>query len=198
MKYRSILLTEQAYKELHSLRESLSRKSSRAVTFSETIEELAGRKSILLSLDQDLVDYIMKFAALLEGRKGVKGIVLFGSIVKGTATKYSDIDLFIIVEGKLGDYYDYAHTAAMSLNERRESLVKKGVFNYLSPTIVGIEDLNEFKPLYLDIADYGIVLYDSEGVTEDFMKKMKAIPHRREQTIYGEVLKWKTKEQPHG
>lgn len=193
MKYKSILLTEQAYKELHALRESLSKKASKAVTFSETIEELAGRKSILLSLNQDLVDYITKFVALLERRKGVKGVVLFGSIAKGTATRYSDIDLFIIVEGKLGDYYDYAHTDIISLSEHRQDLVQKGVFNYLSPTIVSIEDLNEFKPLYLDVADYGIVLYDPEGIVEGFMKKMKAIPHRREQTIYGEVLKWRTK-----
>ncbi|MCL4398958.1 nucleotidyltransferase domain-containing protein [Candidatus Parvarchaeota archaeon] len=194
MKYKSILLTEQAYKELLAVRESLSKKASKAVTFSETIEELAGRRSLLLSLNPDLVDYITKFVELLERREGVKGVVLFGSISKGTATKYSDIDLFIIVEGKLGDYYDYAHTAIMSLNERRQVLVEKGVFNYLSPTVVGIEDLNEFKPLYLDIADYGIVLYDPEGIVGGFMKKMKAIPHRREQTVYGEVLKWKIKE----
>ncbi len=193
MKYKSILLTEQVYKELEAVRSSLSKEEKKSVTFSETVEKLAGRESLLLNLDKDLANYITKFVDILKKSKDTAGVILFGSVAKGTAAKYSDIDIFIIIKGSVSDYYEYAHKAIMSLNTFRYELVKKGIFNYISPTVVNIKDLEEFKPLYLDIADYGIILFDSYSIAKEFIIKTASIPHKRNQTVYGEILKWKKK-----
>ncbi len=194
MKYKSVILTEQAYKELSAIKQDISKKAGKNISFSEVVENITGRKSLLLNLDGRLMEYINKFIEALKKYDDIKSVILFGSISKVTATKYSDIDLLVIVDGKAGEYYDIVHSTIMSLNAFKYELAMKGIFNYISPTIINEDDLKEFNPFYLDVADYGIILYDPFEIAKNFIERTKSIKHSRENTIYGEILKWKIKE----
>ncbi len=194
MKYKSVLLNELSYNELKAFRDSLSEKTSRNVTFSEAVDDAVGRNALLYRLDPRLRGYIEKFIDSLKKDEGILGAILFGSVAKGTSTKYSDADIFIVAKKDVGDSYDDVHEIIMSLNETKLGLAENGIFVYISPTIVSKNDLDDFKPIYLDVADYGIVLLNKGGTIDRFIDKMRSIKHKREHTEYGEVLTWKTKE----
>ncbi len=194
MKYMSILLDETAYSELRAFRDSISKKAKKSISFSEAVERAVGRTYLLMRLDPDLRSYIERFIEEAKKDRDVLGMVLFGSVAKGTATRYSDIDILILVKRDVWGAYDRMHGRIMSLNGLRYGLIKKGIFNYISPTIIDIKDTESFKPFFLDVADYGIIVSDSDKVVERFIEKTSSIRHRREYSPYGEVLRWKIKE----
>lgn len=85
-------------------------------------------------------------------------IVLFGSYARGTAQKYSDIDILIILNRKFTDW-----TERMNLEiELRKKLYR--TVGQVSPKTASIDELNEalenFNPLILNIINYGLPLLD--------------------------------------
>jgi hypothetical protein len=85
-------------------------------------------------------------------------IVLFGSYVRGTAQKYSDIDILIILDRKFTD-----ETERMNLEiELRKKLYR--TVGQVSTKTASIDELEEalegFNPLILNILNSGILLFD--------------------------------------
>ncbi|MGC8547841.1 MAG: nucleotidyltransferase domain-containing protein [Candidatus Micrarchaeia archaeon] len=198
MTYKSLLLNGNAYAVIKAYRDYLSKKLGRKVSFSEAIEEALGRKYLILNLDPKIAEYLNRFTEMLQRDKGVVGAVLFGSVAKGTFRKDSDIDIMVVVKGPSQPYYDKVHNMIMQLGSIKESMAMEGLFLYISPLIVSEEELKDFDPIFFDIADFGIILFDTDGSIKKFIEHIKALPHRREYTPYGEVLKWKIKEQSYG
>lgn len=91
---------------------------------------------------------------------GMKGVVLFGSSVRGDLSEDSDIDLLVVME-PLG----------RNRRHRRETYVRiKQALNLSRPLDLLLYEKGECRynfqnhnPLFLDIATEGIVLYDPEG-----------------------------------
>ena len=88
----------------------------------------------------------------------LRSIVLFGSYARGTAQKYSDIDILIILDRKFTDW-----TERMNLEiELRKKLYR--TVGQVSPKTASIDELEEalegFNPLILIILDSGLPLFD--------------------------------------
>ena len=47
------------------------------------------------------------------------------------------------------------------------------------------------KPIYFEIRDYGIMLYERDGVIDDFFAKIDTFHYKRELTSVGEMIRWK-------
>jgi len=85
-------------------------------------------------------------------------IILFGSYARGTAQKYSDIDILIILKRKFKDW-----TERIDLEiELRKKLYR--TVGQVSPKTASINELEEalenFNPLILNILDSGLPLFD--------------------------------------
>ncbi len=158
--YRSIILEESVYENLKELKEIYELHEKRTISFGRFIEEHIDRKLLLLALNDDLVSYINAAARVIGEDERVLAVVLFGSVARGKAGKYSDIDLLIIadVSSRL-DFMDDVRTRLKSVEYIREKLVRKDLNMYISPFILNRDDLKEFSPIYLDTLDYGIQLY---------------------------------------
>lgn len=56
---------------------------------------------------------------LVDGLTGVLGVVVFGSVSKGTADRTSDVDVWILVEGERAVNQNEAHEIARDLEDER-------------------------------------------------------------------------------
>jgi len=107
---------------------------------------------------------------LLSIQKKLKGqlraLVLYGSSARGEIKEGSDIDLYIIADGLPDDRVErslyLARLVAECGFERKISLRGKRP-----------EELNDILPLYLDIAEDGLILYDPDMLARLFFQKVK-------------------------
>lgn len=190
--YKTILLDENSYNEIKAAKEYLSRQMEKTISFSYVVDRLIGRKMMLLQLQDEILQYITAFVSVMQKYNDVLGILLFGSVAKRTYGKFSDIDMLVVVQNSPGKYFDLAHEAISGLSSFREKLSKISLFLYLSPTVISAGDLLEFKPIFLDIADFGIILYEKDEILTNAIERFSALKHQRIKTSKGEILKWKT------
>jgi predicted nucleotidyltransferase len=127
----------------------------------------------------------------LSSKNEVLGIVVFGSVAKQSANPNSDIDLFILVKKKTPGIFEYIEaTLRNSESTFFKSLSDHSQPIYISPAIFGLRELDSFRPIFLDIVDYGMVLYERPPYLSNFLKKYESLPHRREYSESGEMVSW--------
>lgn len=109
-----------------------------------------------------LKKYATYFAAHLVNSttqlENITRIVLYGSVAKGTATKESDVDIFIEVKRKTQKFENEIKKIEENFYKSREAALfkTKEIDNKLS---IKIGVLTEWKELYKSIASTGITLY---------------------------------------
>jgi len=101
-------------------------------------------------------------------------LIVFGSIGRGTFREDSDIDLLIIANnlpnGRIKRINHF-----MLVEEKMESLLKSLELNqmYLSTIIKSPEEAIKGSPLFLDMIEDGIILYDKDNFFKDILNKLK-------------------------
>lgn len=116
--------------------------------------------------------------ALLTGVKQyfeVVSFVVYGSVARKEARKESDIDILLVVEDS-GDRY-----AAFKLFERAEQelepLIRRaeeeGYRIFFSPIIKSREAASRISPLYLDLVEDAVILYDTGDFFKTILEKLK-------------------------
>lgn len=96
------------------------------------------------------------------------GIVLFGSRARGEGKSYSDWDVLILADGVPENPVD--RTIFL-----RDLLFKKEV-REISPILRTKEEFEKnLRPLYLDIAWDGIILFEQEGYVKSKINEIKEI-----------------------
>ncbi len=103
-------------------------------------------------------------------------LVLYGSVARGTAKKYSDIDLILIVE-------NISYTEAMNRFLLVENLLKKsteflstskmGYSPEVKPIIFSREEASESRYIFLDVVNDGIILYDRNDFFKERLDKLR-------------------------
>lgn len=194
-KWKQTMLRTEAYDILKAAKESLSKAENRRLSLSDAIILLIGKRLLFSISNPDIKDYIEEYVGMLAQDSRVRGIILFGSVAKGTWDKYSDIDLFVIVKGRPLDILHKTNEIDKKLRAQQEKLLDAGLGLYVSPLVVDINSLNEFRPIYLEIIDKGIILYENGAAVRDFIKNLRSkVSYNRINTPDGEVLTWKEKQ----
>ena len=189
-KFKQTLLTEEAYSELSEFKQIIEQITGRRSSFTEVIKQTAGKQLTLLKMDQDIKNYIMRFVDLIDESPHTLGVILYGSITKNSFSKFSDIDLAIITDSKFIEYQEYLNLKRREVNSYQDILIKRGLSLFISPLILTLADLEVINPLYFEIADYGIVLFQRGNSVSEFLDKIAKIKHKRKNTKSGEMLVW--------
>ncbi|EQB67524.1 MAG: DNA polymerase beta protein [Thermoplasmatales archaeon E-plasma] len=189
-KFKQTLLTEEAYSELSEFKQIIEQITGRRSSFTEVIKQTAGKQLTLLKMDQDIKNYIMRFVDLIDENPHTLGVILYGSITKNSFSKFSDIDLAIITDSKFIEYQEYLNLKRREVNSYQDILIKRGLSLFISPLILTPADLEVLNPLYFEIADYGIVLFQRGSTVSEFLDKIAKIKHKRKNTKSGEMLVW--------
>ncbi len=193
MAYKTILLTEDTYNKVSAAKRLLSERLKKKLSFGDLLDEVFGRNIDFLDIDKDLLAYIKGFCARMD-EEYVLGALLFGSVAKGTYDQNSDIDVLVVVSDiKYRErLMERVHAAKKELEGMLDTLIGKRLPTFISPVVVEEKALmQDFKPIYLDFLDYGVILFERHEALSRFLGKMSGIKHWREFTPY-EVLRWHT------
>ncbi len=104
-------------------------------------------------------------------------VVLYGSVASGRARKDSDIDLLIVAKGlprgslKRQEAFMEAEKA---LEKPLEDLWGQGYHVDFSPILRTPEEASKLSPLYLDMAENAIILYDRKNFFRKLLKRLRS------------------------
>jgi len=102
--------------------------------------------------------------------------VLFGSVARGEAGPASDVDLLLVMEalprGRLARHR-YLEPADAAVEPLLEALRGKGVYADLSPILKTPAEAAKPVPLYLDLTEDAVVLYDRDGFFQGVLQRLR-------------------------
>lgn len=99
---------------------------------------------------------------LTDGLEEVHGIVLFGSVARGTADRRSDIDCFVLVEDGQAIAQQTAHEIASDLGEQRF----EGERYEFQVLVESLETARRRGDKLRDVFSTGLTIEDSDGLRE--------------------------------
>ncbi len=190
MKYKTIMLNIVTYAQLAKAKAIMRKKLGKKIGFNDTISELISGRLEFLEIDEKLKDFIARFAENSGAFPFVKGIMLFGSVAKGTYNEYSDIDLLILTKSKKSEDTGKIMKIITDMKGEAYELMDKGLPSLLNPIFIDANDIASFRSFYLDIADYGVILYEDGNSLSSFIYSLKRKSHTRENMNGVEVLTW--------
>ena len=178
------------YTNLDAYRNYLQIEWNRRVTFSETIAELLRTPLFFVRVDQNIRSYLDAFVSILCRSENILGIVLYGSIARKNYSKFSDIDTLVVSNLSFLSSLQLVEQTANKLEPlRRELLVSKGNFLNISPLILTPPDLEEFHPIFFDIVEQGIILFERGRIITNFISRIRKIKHERKDEM--DMIQWK-------
>ena len=103
-------------------------------------------------------------------------VVLFGSVARGDNRKDSDVDLLIVAKNLPKD----SMLKRIRLFEEKvedkpnlEQYWKEGYYISLSPILKTPEEAEKFSPLYLDMTQDAVILYDKGGFFKGVLDRLR-------------------------
>ena len=114
--------------------------------------------------------------------KQLVSVVLFGSVARGEAGPTSDIDLFVVLEDAprgMTQRRALLQKAREALLPDLETLWQQGVYTDFVEIIRSREEAQQFHPVYLDMTEDAVILYDKDGFLQGVLKRL----HRRLQEL---------------
>ena len=173
MRYKTIMLDADSYAKLAKVKSIVRKRLGRKVGFNGAISELISSRFEFLDIDEGLKDFISKFAEKISAFPFVRGVMLFGSVAKGAYNEYSDIDLLILTESKKGEDTAKIIRTITGMREESYRLMDRNLPSLVNPVFLHADDIKAFRPFYLDLADYGVILYEKGHQLSDFVYSLK-------------------------
>jgi predicted nucleotidyltransferase len=103
-------------------------------------------------------------------------VVLYGSVARGEHTPSSDIDLLIVARG-LPESRRARNRLLVEIEEELypvlASLYHSGGYVELSTKIKTPEEAEQFTPLYLDMTEDAVLLYDRDGFFKTVLDRLR-------------------------
>jgi len=145
------------------------------------------------SLVKDLLNTL-----LLVFKDNLVSVVVYGSVARGQMRKDSDLDLLIVAEKLPASRFERIamfNRAEEAVEKSLEDLSKKGYFVTFSPIIKTVEEAKRISPLYLDMVDEGIIVYDRNSFFEKVLEKLskKLMELGAERVWVGRKWYWRLK-----
>jgi predicted nucleotidyltransferase len=116
-------------------------------------------------------------------------IVLFGSYARGTATKYSDIDLLVVVKNLPRDW----RRRDKVLDDFERYFLKKShkrIFPILTTPEAIINSVKRGNPLFYGIMTGYTILFDRNDFFKSEMEEVKAMVRVEKPIFYDKEGKW--------
>lgn len=141
-----------------------------------------------MSFSEPYNSLLKKLLDVLKKRFGeaLVSVVVYGSLARGEMRRDSDIDLLIVV-----DALPKSRLRRQELFEEAEALIEsdlkklwaEGFYITFSPVMKTMEEARRLSPLYLDLVDDAVILFDQDdffkGVLDRLRKKLNELGARR-------------------
>jgi len=137
---------------------------------------------------------------VLERRFGddLVSVVLFGSVARGEARPDSDVDLIIVVRNLPRGRFrrqDLFMEVEKELEPLLEELERRGYYIEFSPILKTPEEASRVVPLYLDLVEDAVLLYDRDdffrNILENLRRRLEELGAER--VRFGKLWYWRLK-----
>jgi predicted nucleotidyltransferase len=130
-----------------------------------------------------LRDLAGRYAELLRSHLGARlvSVVLFGSVARREAGSTSDIDLLIVAEGlPHGQFARKRELAAADIDfeDELEGAAAAGIDTRLARIVRTPQEAARSIPLYLDLTEDAVLLYDRDGFFAGVLDRLRATLRR--------------------
>lgn len=99
-------------------------------------------------INTEIADIVDKYIAIVKENYNVVAIILFGSYVKGTETKDSDIDIAVVTDDIKTDKFN---------EEVKLTLLRRNIDSRIEPHIIKVEEYeNDETPFIVEVKNTGI------------------------------------------
>ncbi len=103
-------------------------------------------------------------------------VVVYGSVARKTTRKNSDIDLLIIADS-LPKSRMKRQELFLEIEKPLESMISdlwdKGFYMDFSPVILSVEEALKIRPIYLDMVEDAIIIYDKNGFFNKILNRLR-------------------------
>jgi len=109
-------------------------------------------------------------------RKDFFSFVVYGSVARGSATNYSDVDVLVVVRrmgGSFGKRLDELFGNVAEVEVERRFLRKHGILTDVSFLPLSLDEASKFLPIYLDISHEGTILFDQHEFFTRLMDRFR-------------------------
>jgi len=118
---------------------------------------------------------VRRLTELLSARFGEKlvSIVVFGSVARGVAKRDSDIDVLLVCEDfeKSMHRTDKLVDVILQLWSEEKKPLDEQVWIQFHP--LRPEEAEKNRPIYLDMIEDGVIIYDRNGFMENVLKRLE-------------------------
>ena len=119
-----------------------------------------------------------RLVKLLEDKFGDRlvSVVLYGSVARGDNRKDSDVDLLVVIKDlpkSVTERQELFMEVEKELDDYVERLMDEGYYITLSPVLKTPEEASRFSPLYMDMTEDAIILFDRDDFFRNVLERVK-------------------------
>lgn len=106
----------------------------------------------------------------------LESFAVYGSVARGTASNYSDVDILLVsdsFEGSLASRLDKLYHVERQLKDELRWLREHGIYTSLSFYPLRREEAMRMPPLFLDLTEEAAILYDRNSFLESILLELK-------------------------